>query len=78
MTGAGAWQALPWDTDFLGFGVGRLDAHYRRAADLADQVAGARAAGLRRPRLTGERHRRQSAPGSDPLSRSTFLCMASL
>ncbi|GAB2958327.1 hypothetical protein GCM10027048_26580 [Hymenobacter coalescens] len=38
---------LPWDTDYMGYGVGRLTAAQLTAAALQEQVAAARQAGLR-------------------------------
>jgi ribosomal protein S18 acetylase RimI-like enzyme len=41
------WQRLEWDSGFFGFGIGRLAAMPRDAAELADTMAQARSAGIR-------------------------------
>lgn len=46
MSGARAWESLPWDTHFLGFGVGKLYARGLDASELEEQVTAAREAGL--------------------------------
>lgn len=47
MSGPRVWEPLPWDTDFLGFGVGRLQARQLGTGELAEQVTAARGAGLK-------------------------------
>lgn len=48
------WELLPWDTDFLGFGVARLVAHALDTKSLAAQVNAARRANIRLLYLTAD------------------------
>lgn len=41
------WRALPWDTEFFGLPIGRIELDGAEPADLAEAEAEARAAGIR-------------------------------